>query len=103
MNKYFSALLFFSGIVAGVSAQTSSNERQATHITRDTLQGSYEIIQNDNKLTQVFTTDILDAIEKARDDKEIKYLQLGPNTTVKIYPRSAMNIPIAIGTAPTKK
>lgn len=92
MNKYFTALMFFSGMTVVVSAQTSStNEKQSAYITKDTLQGTYEIIQNDNKLTPVFTTDILNDIEKARDDHEIKYITIGPNTTVKIFPRSMVN------------
>ncbi len=86
---------------ACVCAQTAAkNEKQAAPvITKDTLQGTYEIIQNDGKSTLVFTTDILDAIEKARDDKEIKYLQIGPTTTVKIYPRSMIITP----SVPNKK
>ena len=93
MNKYLITLLFFSGITATVSAQTSgTNKKQAIHITKDTLEGTFETIRNDDKLTPVFTTDILDAIEKARDENEIKYLTIGPNTTVKIFPRSTLNV-----------
>ena len=84
----FSLSLFFSGLAF---SQSSSSGKQAVHITKDTLQGTYEIIQQDTKHSEVFTTEILDRIEQARDDKEIVYLQLSSSTTVKIFPRSITN------------
>ena len=92
MTKYFLSVGLFLCLAGAVSAQTSSKENQTVHITKDTLEGTYELIQNDSKLpADVFTTDILSEIEKNRDEKEIIYIQMGKNTTVKIYPRSAPN------------
>lgn len=48
----------------------------------------FEIIQTNNKITEVFTTEFVQGLEKRRHDTEIVYYEVSQFTTIKIYPRN---------------
>jgi hypothetical protein len=81
---FFNAFIFFA--CTNIMSQT---ENRAI-VLSDTLEGTYEIIPDDEKLQEIFTTDILFEIEKNRHDTDVVYIRAGKQTTIKILPKSVI-------------
>lgn len=71
------------------TAFSQNNEKSL----EERLAGTYHIITENTKITEVFTTEILKEIEKRRDDYQDVYYELSKNTTIKILPRSVISDP----------
>lgn len=91
MNKYLLFVIFL------FSASCYSAFGQTKTLTKDSPQkaakGTYQFIVNNAKAQVAFSEEILYEVEKNRDDKEVKFLQLGTQAKVKILPRSEINSP----------
>lgn len=82
-------LIFFFSFSA--SAQTNAVEKKSEVKVQKAAKGTYQFIVDNIKSQVVFSDEILYEVEKNRDEKEIKYLQLGSQAKVKILPRSVIN------------
>ena len=82
-------LISFSSF--SVSAQSIAAEKKSDTKLQKAAKGTYQFIVENTKSQVAFSDEILYEVEKNRDDKEIKYLQLGSQAKVKILPRSVIN------------
>ena len=57
------------------------------------LSGTYEIIPNNFKVTEVFTTEMLQVIEAKREEHQDVIYKYSEYTTIRIYSRSKINAP----------
>lgn len=57
----------------------------------DKLEGTYQIIANDSKIVEVFSTDLLEIIESKREDNRDITYQASQNTSVIIFSRKKIN------------
>lgn len=55
------------------------------------LEGTYQIISNDNKIVEVFSIDLLKIIEAKREDNRDVTYQASQNTSVIIFSREKIN------------
>lgn len=90
MNKYLLSI-FFLLFIGGLTASGQNNS--PTKSSPKAAKGTYQFIVASSKAQVAFSEEILYEVERSRDDKEIKYLQLGSQAKVKILPRSQINSP----------
>jgi len=72
---------------------TSVNVLQQEKSLEERLEGTYQIIRDNSKIVEAFTIELLNEIEKRRDDNKEVYYEVSKKTTVKILPRSVINSP----------
>lgn len=75
------------------SPKNSTQNKLSVRSEKKAAPGTYQFIVKTQKNQIAFTDDILFEIEKARDEKEIKYLELGAYIRIKILPRIIINTP----------
>ncbi|MBI4646455.1 MAG: hypothetical protein HY738_07640 [Bacteroidia bacterium] len=57
----------------------------------DTLWDTFEFIQDNEKVQEVYSTEIIPMLEQQRDETDVKYIRISDNTVVKILPKSIIN------------
>lgn len=97
---FFTAMLLCTGNVcfSQTGSATNGNSTDNSPVTADApakkaAKGTYQVIIRISKVQPVFSDEILIEVEKARDENEVKYLQLGENAKVKILPRKTISEP----------
>lgn len=73
-------------------SQINTNSGNELNVTKklsleEELEGTYQMIPNDNKVVEVFTTDLLKIIESKREDNQDVTYQASQNTSVIIFSR----------------
>ncbi len=89
MKKYM--MFIFSLIIIAHFSSYGQNNPQTKDSPKKAAKGTYQFIVNNAKAQVAFSEEILFEVEKNRDDKEVKFLQLGSQAKVKILPRSEIN------------
>lgn len=79
-------------------AQSPVNSEKKKEIPKELsleekMEGTYQIIITDSKITEAFTTDLLPIIESKRHDTEDVYYEISKYTTIRIYSRAKINSP----------
>lgn len=91
MKKIF---LLCSFLAAGIGFSLSAQNKIATKGSpRKAAKGTYQFIVSSQRAQVAFAEEIFYEIERVRDEKEVKYLQLGSQAKVKILPFSEINAP----------
>lgn len=89
MKKHI--LFVFSLIVIAHFSISGQNNIPSKSSPLKAAKGTYQFIVNNSKAQVAFSEEILIEVEKNRDEKEVKYLQLGSQAKVKILSRSEIN------------
>lgn len=55
------------------------------------MEGTYQIVANDSKITEVFTTDIFKVIESKREDNRDVTFWAGKYTSIIVFSREKIN------------
>jgi hypothetical protein len=71
---------------------TSLNNSKSLSLEEE-MEGTYLIVQNDNKVVEAFTTEILKTIHALREDKRDVTYQATKNTSIIIFSREKINSP----------
>lgn len=92
---FVSAMLFCAGVSY---SQTTTSPSAQTSIPKEIsleerLQGTYEIIRENYKVQEVFTTEMLKTIEAKRLEHQDVVYKYSDYTTIRIYSRSKINSP----------
>lgn len=92
---FASTFMFLFNII--YSQTTVSNENRLS-IPREVsleerLEGTYEVIITNSKITEAFTTDLLNVIETKREESRDVVYVLSPYTSIRIFSRQKINSP----------
>ncbi|MGZ3898985.1 MAG: hypothetical protein ACXVNO_07330 [Bacteroidia bacterium] len=79
-------------------SQTNTAKESLLNIPKEVsleekLAGTYEVIPNNFKVTEVFTTEMLQTIEAKREEHQDVVYKYSEYTTLRIYSRSKINSP----------
>lgn len=92
MVKSILITIFLLGIFGCTLGQSNTN----SSVMRQNIEarpGTYQFIYHPSKFKYVFTNDILIKIEKNRDRKEIKHINVAPDVEVMILPKDSIDSP----------
>lgn len=85
--------VFLSGKEVISQTNTNSTELNTTKklSLEEEMEGTFQIVINDSKVLDAFTTDILKTIEAMREDKRDVTYQATKNTSIIIFSRERIN------------
>lgn len=86
-------LLFICLLVSVCMLQAQNNATPSKKTDKKAAKGTYQFIVTNTRSQVAFSEEILYEIERNRQEKEVKILQLGSQAKVKILSREEINAP----------
>jgi len=88
-------LMFLFGFNIAFSQTTTNSENELNSSKKlsleEEMEGTYQIVVNDSKITEVFTTDIFKVIESKREDNRDVTFWAGKYTSIIVFSREKIN------------